>query len=139
MRQHCAQREPGTLSPRSVTEQALLNLMKAKVRKFSKQLIQASVSRGSVCVQETVVQRLQLTAVEWHAYRRCHKDTAEHAQQLLPEGVLKAVAESGAVAEEHDRELTHREADALFPRLIRLRQVRSRLDAASTGASVAAA
>lgn len=74
-------------------------------------------------VQETVVQRLQLTPVEWHAYRRCHKDTAEHARNLLPAPVLDAMRQSGVVLQEDNRALTNREADALFPKLVRLRQV----------------
>lgn len=73
------------------------------------------------------MQRLQLTPVEWHAYRRCHKDTAEHARSLLPAAVLDAMRQAGAVLTEDDRELTHREADALFPKLVRLRQVRTSL------------
>lgn len=79
---------------------------------------------SALSVQEAEVRRLQLTPVEWHAYRRCHKETAEHAQKVLPEEVVGAMAASGAVPRELDRELTHREADALFPKLVRLRQVR---------------
>lgn len=74
-------------------------------------------------VQEAVVLRLKLTPVEWHAYRRCHKETAEHAHKVLPEDVLKAIAATGTVPPALDRTLTNREADALFPKLVRLRKV----------------
>eukprot|EP00892_Ulva_mutabilis_P001424 jgi/Ulvmu1/11282/UM073_0054.1 len=82
-----------------------------------------SVARElGIPAQEAVVQRLQLTPVEWHAYRRCHKETAEHAQKVLPEGAAAAMATSGAVLPSLQRTLTVREADSLFPKLVRLRQ-----------------
>ena len=70
------------------------------------------------------VQRLTLSAVERHAYRRCHRETAERARGLLPAAVVAAARAGRAVAADDDRPLSQKEGDALFPLLIKLRQVR---------------
>jgi SNF2-related domain len=73
--------------------------------------------------QHSAVKHLQLTPVEWHAYRRTHKDTAEHAQAVLPDEVLQAIATKGFVPDSMNRNLNCMESNSLFPRLLRLRQV----------------
>lgn len=73
--------------------------------------------------QTTVVKRLQLSAVERHSYRRCHKESALTAATLLPAEIVTAVQAKAAISEAMDRPLTQKEGDQLFPRLVRLRQV----------------
>lgn len=70
------------------------------------------------------VQRLALSAVERHAYRRCHRETADRARDMLPAAVVAAARAGRAVAAEDDRPLTTKEGDTLFPLLVKLRQVR---------------
>lgn len=73
--------------------------------------------------QVSTVTRLQLSAVERHAYRRCHKETADDALLVLPASVINAVRSGKAVPAEAERPLTTKEGKGLIERLRKLRQV----------------
>jgi hypothetical protein len=73
--------------------------------------------------QVSLVERLDLSAVERHAYQRRHKETAASALQLLPEDVVRLFKALKAVPTHLDRPLSNKEAASLFPRLLHLRQV----------------
>ena len=75
--------------------------------------------------QTSHVKKLDLSAVERHAYRRCHRETADKARGVLPDMVVAAAKAGTAVPEDLDRPLTAKEGDALTAALVRLRQARS--------------
>ena len=75
--------------------------------------------------QRSTVLALQLSAVERHAYRRRHRETAESARQVLPEAVVECVRACKAVPAALERPLTQREGDTILARLQHLRQVRA--------------
>lgn len=79
--------------------------------------------------QRSAVRTLQLSAVERHAYRRRHKETAESARQVLPEAAVDCARARKALPPALDRALTQRETDTLLPRLLHLRQERPALRA----------
>jgi RNase P protein component len=112
--------EAGDAAARAV----LLALLQPSKGGFMWRTSKTSVaSELSIPPQSTVVQRLQLSAIERHSYRRCHKETARKAGALLPADIVVAVQSKQAITEAMDRPLTQTEADQLFPSLVRLRKV----------------